>query len=171
LRDPVAGPPTILALVDLTADDAPVVAAARALARALAGPSRATIALLHVAPPVSRRRRASWARMEAIEAAARATLHRWAARLSRRGFYVQTAVRFGDPVEQVAKTAIAVGATAVVAASRPAGWRWWQGRDRRLRQTLDIPVSLVPARGDAAAGYPGTHRPDSASPSPSRSAA
>jgi hypothetical protein len=131
--------PTILTLVDMTADDIGVVDAAAALA----GASRATIVLLHVAGPLPRRRRA-WQAMLAIEAAAQRAMRRLAGRWLPRSHVVQTSVRFGDVVEQVAKAVMAVGATVVVAASRPAGWRWWRSRDRRLRRAFD-PVILVHA--------------------------
>jgi hypothetical protein len=134
---------TVLALVDLTAADSRVVAAARVLA----GADRATIVLLHVTPPVSRWRRAWGERMATVEAAARQGLGRLARRLSRRGFHVQTAVRFGELVEQVTKAALAVDATAVVASSRPARWLWWRHRDRRLRRSLDAAVITVPTGG------------------------
>jgi hypothetical protein len=131
---------TILTLVDLTADDVAVVDAAAALA----GASRATIVLLHVAPPRPRGQRARQA-MLAIEAAAQRALRRLAGRWLPRSYLVQTSVRFGDVVEQVAKAVMAVGATVLVAASRPAGWLWWRHRDRRLRRAFD-PVVLVRAR-------------------------
>jgi hypothetical protein len=137
-----ASAPTILTLVDLTAHDAPVVDAARALA----GAHRATIVLLHVARSLPRRRRASDA-MLAIDAAAHRAVRRLARRRLPRSLPVQTSVRFGDVVEQVAKAVIAVGATVVVAASRPARWRWWRNRDRRLGRHLDVPVILVAEPG------------------------
>jgi nucleotide-binding universal stress UspA family protein len=147
--------PTILTLVDMTADDVGVVDAAAALA----GASGATIVLLHVAPPWPRRQRA-WQAMLAIEAAAQRAMRRLAGRWLPRSHLVQTSVRFGDVVEQVAKAVMAVGATVVVAASRPAGWLWWRGRDRRLRRAFD-PVVLVHAREEM---------PDLTHPAPSRSA-
>ena len=134
-------PPAILVLVDLTADDARVVDTAAALA----GMSRATIVLLHVARPLPRRRRA-WEAMLALEAAAQRAIRRLAGRWLPRSHLVQTSVRFGDPVEQIGKAMMAVGATVVVAASRPTGWLWWRNRDRRLCRYLDVPVILVRAR-------------------------
>jgi nucleotide-binding universal stress UspA family protein len=132
--------PAILVLVDLTADDARVVDTAAALA----GASRATIVLLHVARPRPRRRRA-WETMLAIEAAAQRAMRRLAGRWLPRSHLVQTSVRFGDLVEQIGKAMMAVGATVVVAASRPAGWLWWRNRDRVLRRYLGLRVILVRA--------------------------
>jgi hypothetical protein len=146
--------PTILTLVDLAADDVRVVDAAAALA----GASRATIVLLHVAAPLPRRHRA-WQAMLAVEAAAQRAMRRLAGRWLPRSHLVQTSVRFGDVVEQVRKAVIAVGATVVVAASRPAGWLWWRSRDRRLRRAFD-PLILVRT---------GEESPDLAQPAPSRS--
>jgi hypothetical protein len=97
--------------------------------------------------------------MLAIEAAAQRAMRKLAGRWLPRAHLVQTSVRFGDVVEQVAKAVMAVGATVVVAASRPAGWLWWRGRDRRLRRAFD-PVVLVRARKDT---------PDLTEPAPSRS--
>lgn len=133
--------PIVLALVELTGHDAQVVKATRALA----GPRDGTVIFLHVARPVSDSpwHRARWVRMAGIEAAAQRLMRRLARMLLRRNRYVQTSVRFGETIEQVAKAAMAVGATVVVAASRPARWRWWWNRDRRLRRSLDIPVRFV----------------------------
>ena len=158
--------PVILALVDLTGDDARVVDTAAVLA----GASRATIVLLHVARPLPRRRRA-WEAMLALDAAAQRALRRLAGRLLPRSHLVQTSVRFGDPVEQVGKTMMAVGATVVVAASRPAGWRWWRSRDRRLRRSLDVPVVLVSARAEEPHRPRGLTRPEPSSARGTRAAA
>jgi nucleotide-binding universal stress UspA family protein len=157
--------PTILTLVDMTADDVEVVDAAAALARE----SRATIVLLHVARPLPRRRRA-WQLMLAIEAAAQKAMRRLAGRWLPRSHLVRTSVRFGDVVEQVAKAVMAVGATVVVAASRPAGWRWWRHRDRRLRRAFD-PVVLVRAREEAPGQPGGLTRPAPARSTGTRAAA
>lgn len=165
--------PAVLALVDLAGHDAQVVR----VARALAGSSGATVTLLHVARPVfrdgtltRRRRRAAWRRMAGIEAAAQRALRQLAARLLRPSIQVQTSVRFGDVVEQVARAAMGVGATVVVASSGPARWLGWRSRDRRLRQSLEIPLVLVPAGGAERDGFAMT-RHGSSSPRQSRSAA
>lgn len=160
-------PPTLLAVVDMTAQDAGVVEAARALAAA----RRATIVLLHVTRPVSRWQRAWWERMAAVEAAAQRRLRWLARRLLRRGLSFQTAVRFGETIEQVTDAAVAVGATVVVAASRPARWLWWRDRDRRLRRSLDVPLIVVPARGGVTDGGARITRRESSCPSQPRSAA
>jgi nucleotide-binding universal stress UspA family protein len=163
--------PAVLALVDLAGHDAQVVR----VARALAGSSGATVTLLHVARPVfrdgtltRRRQRAAWRRMAGIEAAAQRALRQLAARLLRPSIQVQTSVRFGDVVEQ--RAAMVVGATVVVASSGPARWLGWRSRDRRLRQSLEIPLVLVPAGGAERDGFP-TTRHGSSSPRQSRSAA
>lgn len=130
--------PTILALVDLTADDGQVVD----VAGALAGAHRATVVLLHVARPFPRGRRA-WRAMGDIEAAAQRAMRRLAGRWLSRSLLVQISVRFGDATEQVAKAMMAVGAMVVVAASRPGRWPRRRDRDQRLRQHLDVPVILV----------------------------
>jgi hypothetical protein len=134
-------PPIVLALVELTGHDAQVVKATRALA----GPGNGTVIFLHVARRVSDGpwHRARWDRMAGIDAAAQRILRRLAGMLLRRNLYARTSVRFGETIEQVAKAAMAVGATVVVAASRPARWRWWWSRDRRLQRSLDIPVRFV----------------------------
>jgi hypothetical protein len=134
-------PSTVLALVELTGHDAPVVEATRALA----GASHSTVILLRVARPVSESpRQRGWRRHRAaVDAAGHQALRRLASLFLRQNLHVQTSVRFGETVEQVVKAAIAAGATAVVAASRPARWLWWRNRDRRLRRSLDIPVMLV----------------------------
>lgn len=138
-------PARVLALVDMTGRDRRIVEAARTLA----GSDHATIVLLHVARPVFRNGATgsgAWERMAAVESGAQQALRRLAARLLPPSVFVQTAVRFGDPVEQAAKAAVAVDATVVVALSRPARWLWWRSRDRRLRRILDIPTILVHPR-------------------------
>lgn len=141
-------PPTVLALVDLTADDLRVVEATRALAEALG----AAVGLLHVAAPIPRHanghRDGRWERMASVEAAARQALRGLAGRLHPSSAYVQMTVRFGDTVEQVGKAVAAVDASMVVASSRSARWLPWRTRDRALRRSLDIPVILVHARDD-----------------------
>jgi hypothetical protein len=167
-----ARPPRVLALVEPGAHDRQVVETARALA----GSDRPTIVLLHVARPVLPiGATGAWERMAAVEARAQRTLRRLAARLLPPGILVHTAVRFGDAVEQVAKAAVAVDATVVVARSRPARWLWWRDRDRRFRRRLPTPVVLVPSEPSArpmpressapsgrraVAGGPGASTPD-----------
>jgi nucleotide-binding universal stress UspA family protein len=168
---PVAGAheqsaPVILTLVDMAADDWQVVDAAAALA----GARRATIVLLHVARPLPWRRRA-WAAMLAIEAAAQRAMRRLAGRWLPRSHLIQTSVRFGDPVQQAAKATMIVGATVVVAASRPARWLWWRNRDRRLCRYIGVPVVLVPGRGAEPDLHRGLTRPAPSSARGTRAAA
>ena len=165
--------PTVLAVIDLKKTDAAVVDATRTATAA----NGARIVLLHVAPPVSlratpnsRREQVCWGRMAAADEAAQRVLRRLAARRLPRHADVLTTVRFGDVVEQVGRAAISVDATLVVAATGPARWLWGRGRDRRLRRSLDVPVFLVPARGDAVDGHR-TARPESSRASRQRSAA
>lgn len=148
--------PTVLALVDLAGHDAQVVQAARGLA----GSNHVTVTLLHVAPAVRNgtpddRRHASWERMGALDAAAQRALRQLAVRLLPPTLQVQTSVRFGDVVEEVAKATVAVDATVVVASSSPAHGLWSRSRDRRLRRILDVPVILVPAREAETEGRTG----------------
>lgn len=169
-RQPAAGavprhrrcPPTVLAVVDMRGGDAQVLAATRALTER----TGAAVVLLHVASPVSlhhrpnsRWERVARGRMAAVDARAQHALRQLAGRWLPRKLLVRTAVRFGEVVEQVAKAAMGVGATLVVASSTPARWLWWRSRDRRLRRTLDIPLIVVPTRAPeierarAAASY------------------
>jgi hypothetical protein len=55
--------------------------------------------------------------MAGLDAAAQQIARRLAGMLLQRNLYVQTSVRFGETIERIAKAAMAVGATVVVAAS------------------------------------------------------
>ncbi len=140
---------TVLVLIDRTEDDEQVVREALGLVPS----ADSTIALLHIARPVGYSvRRGSlaapsiepWEQMRATESSARHRLRELAIKLPP-GARVETLLRFGDPVEEAARVASSLGASCVVAHSRPARWLPWRSRDRRLTQALGIPVVLVNA--------------------------
>jgi nucleotide-binding universal stress UspA family protein len=138
----------VVVLVERNSSDDDVMREARARAAALGAP----LVLVHVAQlerdvsPWSLRWHRGvepWQQMLGIEATVSYDLRLLARQWVGAATPVDVVVRFGDAVTELTALARARAARLVVAGSRPARWPLGQGRDRRLRRTLDAPLALV----------------------------
>ncbi len=142
----------VVALIEGTEEDPGVVREAQALARS----AGAGLVLLHVtslidfsihANVLAGRKIEPWEQMQGIQATCEAQLDQLARQTLGGGCTAKTEVRFGDTVEELVRAAS--GATAVVAASRPAKLLPWRSRDSKIALAFAGSGSAVMLVGSA----------------------